>query len=620
MAAGSWSLAEELFARGDPGFVDELRRVHFADRLGDFAPRWFNDPRPFARQALLDYLSRPLNAYRHEPLVKRMFKLAEKAGDDALMGAFLVALDRTVRRARRTITRHKHQTFDSRAAAEAAVRAWAAEGYENAQINEWNRNVYAYAWKREPVVATPANTTMPRPPDQAHPRTARDPRTGAPMRVWPRTPASDAEVARFEQRFTLFSLPTRRYLRRRAWRYFRQIGKADPARYVKAATGFLPRYSDADTDSDIHLLDNWGLVHALFYHSPALACPAKGWEFADGRSLADLAPAPRFEGAWAADPPAVFDVLLAARSRAVRQWAIWMLRKHHAAWLASRPVDALLRLADHADPDLAALGFDLLERAPDLAAVPVDAWLARLDGDDLDKLQRLSGLLARRLDPERVSAADALRLAAHRSKPVAELGLHLLQRKVFTEADAPSLLPLVQAESEAVRPALVGWLRDTLAGFGPVRGKWVLEFLDSKHADVRAAGWAWLNESPLKDDPTLWHYLVESPYDDVRGPLVAELDRRVAGADPDAIRLLWATVLTNVARGGKHKPGVVARIVARLAQQPDEADRLLPLLAVAVRSVRGPEFRSGLAGVVGLAERRPDLVPTIRQRFPELAL
>src|SRR6476469_9928099 len=101
MAAGSWALAEELFARGDAGFVDELRRVHFADRLGDFAPRWYESPQPFARQALFDYLAWPLNAYRHEPLVKRLFKRAEAAGDDELMGAFLVAFDRTVRRARR---------------------------------------------------------------------------------------------------------------------------------------------------------------------------------------------------------------------------------------------------------------------------------------------------------------------------------------------------------------------------------------------------------------------------------------------------------------------------------------------------------------------------------------
>src|SRR4051812_31636842 len=109
MAAGSWSLAEELFAHGDAGFVDELRCVHDAGRLGDFAARWLADPRPFARAALFDYLSRPLNGYRHEPLVKRLFKLAEKAGDDELMGAFLVAFDRSFRRVRRTVTRYQHE-------------------------------------------------------------------------------------------------------------------------------------------------------------------------------------------------------------------------------------------------------------------------------------------------------------------------------------------------------------------------------------------------------------------------------------------------------------------------------------------------------------------------------
>src|SRR6185369_5836026 len=98
---------------------------------GDFAARWIGDSRPFARAALLDYLSRPLNCYRHEPLVKRLFKLAEKAGDDVLMGAFVAAFDRTIRRVRKTITRHKHGTFSSQAEAEAAVREWTAEGYEN---------------------------------------------------------------------------------------------------------------------------------------------------------------------------------------------------------------------------------------------------------------------------------------------------------------------------------------------------------------------------------------------------------------------------------------------------------------------------------------------------------
>jgi hypothetical protein len=603
MAVGSWSLAEELFARGDAGFVDELRRVHYADRLGDFAARWLTDGRPFARAALLDYLSRPLNCYRHEPLVKRLFKRAEAAGDDELMGAFLAAFDRTIRRARRTVTRYKGQMFPDQAAAEAAARAWEAEGYSPASINNWSDRFYAYASKREPVVVMPGNTVMPRPPQQ-------DWKKNQPLdedyRLW------------FERRHVLFSLPTRRYLRRRAWRYFRLLGKRDPARYVKAAAGFLTRYTDADTDLDIHLLDNWGLIHALFHDSPALVRPAKGWAFAPGRSFADLTPAPYLEAAWAVDPPAVFAVLLGARCRAVRQWAVWVLRKHHEGWLAEQPVTTLLKLADHPDPDLSALGFDLLEKAPDLAAVPVEEWLARLDGDDLEKLRRLSALLARRLDPARVASADALRLAGHRSRPVAELGLALLRRMVFTEADAAGLLALVQAESAAVRPALVGWLRDALAGFGPARPEWVLEFLDSKHADVRAAGWEWLSALPLRDDPAVWHRLIESPYDDVRGPLVAEVARRAGGADPDTVRLLWATVLLNVARGGRYKPCVVAQVVARLNENPSEADRLLPLLAVAVRSLRGPEFRAGLTGLVALAETRAELVPEIRQTFPEL--
>lgn len=167
MVAGSWSLAEELFARGDAGFLDELRRVHFAERLGDLAARWFADPRPFARAALLDYLARPLNCYRHEPLVKRLFKLAEGAGDDELMGAFLAAFDRTIRRVRKTVRWSKHGTFPSQAAAEVAVRAWEAEGYANANISSWSGRFYAYAWKQEPVVVTPGNTAMPRPPERA---------------------------------------------------------------------------------------------------------------------------------------------------------------------------------------------------------------------------------------------------------------------------------------------------------------------------------------------------------------------------------------------------------------------------------------------------------------------
>jgi hypothetical protein len=348
--------------------------------------------------------------------------------------------------------------------------------------------------------------------------------------------------------------------------------------------------------------------------------PAKGWDFAPERSLADVAPAPYRESAWASDASVLFAVLLGARCRAVRQWAVWMLRQHHANWLAAQPVATLLRLVDHPDPDLAALGFDLLEKAPDLSSVPIAEWLARLGSDDLEKLTRLSGLLSRRLDPERVATDDVLRLATHRSRPVAELGLSMLKRRSWSAADAATLLPLVQAESNAARPEIARWLQSTLEGFGTPRPEWVLEFIDSKHADVRASGLGWLTVSPVCDDATVWQRLIESPYDDVRETVLAELTRRAGAADPDSVRLLWVTVLLNVARGGRHKSGVIDQVVARLARHPDEADRLLPLLAVAVRSLRGPEFRAGLVGIVRLAEENAELAPAIRHKFPELQL
>ncbi|MFO0851811.1 MAG: hypothetical protein U0871_25085 [Gemmataceae bacterium] len=605
MAAGSWTLADELFARGNPAFVGELRRVHAPEQLGAFAARWLVDRRPFAREALLDYLSRPLNAYRHEPLVKRLFKLAEAAGDDELMGAFLVAFDRTVRRARRTINRCKYEGFASQAEAEAAVRRWEAEGFRAVGVYGSSGRHWAHATRPEERVVTPGNTVMPRPPEKQRKRAEQ-------VNDWMRD--------RLERKFLLFSLPTRRYLRRRAWRYFRKLGKADPKRYVAAAAGFLAKYRDADVESDIHLLDNWGLVHVLFHNCPALERPAKGWQFAEGKGLADLAFAPRLPDAWTAAPDRAFDLLLAARCRTVRLFAVWLLRTRHAEWLRQQPVGTLLKLADHPDPDVSAFGFDLLETAPDLSVLPVTEWLRRLDGDDLDKLTRLSALLQRRLDPDRVPTADAIRLAAHRSRPVAGLGLFLLRAKRFTEAVAVTLLPLVQAECEAVRPELVRWLQDVLSEFGPVRPEWLIEFLDSKHADVREFGWRWLTRSTVWDEPTLWPKLMESPYDDVRGSVADHLSAVIESTDADTLRLLWATMLLNIHRGGRRKPGVVRQIVERVGKRPGEAEQWLPLLAVAVRSLRGSEFRAGLSGVVTLGESHPELRPLIGRQFPELAM
>src|SRR5262249_15347029 len=174
---GSWVLAYELLERGDPGFVDEIRGIHEADRLGKFAPKWYGDQRPEARRLLFAYLDRPLNAIRHEPPVKRLFKLAEGAGDDAVIAPLPVLFDPSVRPVR---TRRYRYDWRTR-------RSW-----------------------QEEYLHVPGGSTMPRP-----------------------------DRIRWHDKYLtlrLFSVPTRNYLRRRAWRYFRKLGRKHPERYLKAIT------------------------------------------------------------------------------------------------------------------------------------------------------------------------------------------------------------------------------------------------------------------------------------------------------------------------------------------------------------------------------------------------
>jgi hypothetical protein len=600
MPGGSFALVEELFARGEAMFVAELRKVCDADRLGKFAAKWFADPRPAARQFLLQYLNLPLNVYRHEALVKRLFKLAEKANDDELMGAFLVAFDRSVRRVRRKRNRNRWENLANMTVAQQRLGEWEKEGFQG-QVMNYSGRFYVTASKTEEVVVLQVNP-MPRGKEW-----------------WKDGLPPDYVREAYAKRFILFSIPTRRYLRRRAWRYFRKIGKTNPERYRAAAVKYLKRYTDGDVDSDIHLLDNWGLVHTLFYHSPALIKPARGWDFAEGRSLAYLTPAPRFPDVWQASPASLFELLIEAPCRTVRQWAARLLAADHADWLARQPIASILKLIDHADPDVSLLGFQLLDRRDDLETIPVESWLKRLESDDLDRLEQLTAFLGRRLDPARVALSDAVRMASHRSLPVARLGLTMLRGgRSFSESDLPILLSLTQAECQTLRLELAHWLHESLLRIGATRAEWLLEFLDSKHAEIRSVGWNCFQESPLRDEPAIWQKLLESPYDDIRSLLVADLAERVKDASRDLVQFLWASVLLNIHRGSRYKPGIVSQVASRLAEHPDEADRLLPLLAIAVRSLRGPEFRAGLAGVVSLFEERSDLRPVIARQFPEL--
>src|SRR5262249_31362818 len=150
--------------------------------------------------------------------------------------------------------------FPNRQAAQAQLEQWRQEGVQT-NIYEWGNQVHVYKYWTEDAIVVPGGTTVWRPRgNQIH---------GI-------HPIDDRERKRLERSW-LFTPSTRKYLRRRAWRYFRKLGKFHPERYVPAVSAALKLYEDEDVATGLALIDNWGLMHILFHHSPAVKSERPGW-------------------------------------------------------------------------------------------------------------------------------------------------------------------------------------------------------------------------------------------------------------------------------------------------------------------------------------------------------
>lgn len=311
----SFLLVEELLATGDDRFVDAIRDFHVPGSLATLADKWKRDPRPWARQQILRYLDFPLDAPGHETVVKRFFKHAEENRDDELMAAFAVAFDRLVRRKRRVRWRYDWRTRQG--------------------------------WQEEALV-TPRDV-LPTPSPDA--------------KAGPVTPSFHPAWGPSDRRLRLFSFHTRYYLRRRAWRYFRRLGRQRPAEYPAAVAQMLNRYRDEDLAKGEHILDSWSLLHACFGESDVLSFGTSLVRLRKGRALRELAPAPAFPKLWQAPDAGrlLVGLLLDAQSRLVRVWAIGLLRANHAELLKRMPVTDIRRLLDHADDEVQLLGAEVLE-------------------------------------------------------------------------------------------------------------------------------------------------------------------------------------------------------------------------------------------------------------------
>ena len=553
---GSWTYVEELLEQGDPQFVAEIRRITDADRLGAFAARWYANRWLPARRLLLAYLDQPLNAFRHEALVKRLFKLAEQAGDDEVMGRFLVLFDRSIRRILKQQRRSTSILVATRERAQALANQWQKQGFTATYYSTHHAGYRVHRSWRADVMRSPEGTTMFRPTGSAAHRP---------------TPLAEDMRQRLASK-RLFSLDTRRYLRRRAWRYFRKLGREYPERYVPALAAALKCYRDEDVATGLALLDNWGLVHVLFHHSPVLLSKRTGWTLTPGRGLSELAPAPIYEALWKASPGALLGLLKEGRCRPVRQWAVHMIRRDHAGVLHSLSSEELLGLLGHEDPLVAGLAAEVLRSLPDLTVLGVDRLLALVEDPHPETLEIVCDLLADRLDGQRVTFAQAVRLAASRPLPAARLGFTWLQTKSpADEADCRTLLGLVEAKAEPLRVEMVRWVSSVLGTSPWFQSAWVLDYLDSRHPDVRAEGWNWLEgDRRVGEDVEVWRKLLESPYDDVRLRVIKALESRVKARDAsqridlgrlddELLRFVWASVLLNIHRGGRFKPLVVGQ-------------------------------------------------------------
>jgi hypothetical protein len=559
-------LIDEFFQAADERFVREVLESEDAARLKGLGPKWAADARPFAREALKRYLLEGgTDRNGHRALVKALFKHAEKAGDDELMGHFLVAFDRFEHR--RLVTRYSY---------------------------DWSSRTSTQLSELKPVKHL--------------------------LRRIPENKNALPWWARDNKRFTIV---TRRYLQRRAWRYFRKLSFKEPARYVRALTAALKLYPENAVSNAAQLVDAWGLMHALYGESKVLVRDVKGVRVGEGQALEKLEPAPYQSDLWKDRFDELLSLFTDARCNTVRQWAIKLLRRDHVAKMDKAPFVLVERLLRNPNEDAQLLGAELLAKVEGIESLKVSQWLSLLEVQNATAQGRIVELVRKHVAPSRLDLSQCVALAKSKLAPVASLGFEWAKgRPVKSESDLAALLPIAQAGVESVRKAGTEWLCSLLLlNEGASMHLHVRELLDSKFADVRAQALVLMQKDKRFGEATvLWAAMAESPWSDVREALVPQLEKREALFGADTLRSIWATSLLAIQRGGRAKQAVCTQLAHRVVEKPDEAEGLLPLLAIALRSVRAPERRAALAAVTRATLQAPKLRAAVERLLPELKL
>jgi hypothetical protein len=417
-----------------------------------------------------------------------------------------------------------------------------------------------------------------------------------------------------------FSLFTRAYLARRAYRYFRDIGGVDSKRYARRMLQALPLYDDAHIPEPPRLLDCWSLCHILYGTSKHLASSSRRVNLRDGHALADLQPAPAFAKAWRG--PRAFrglvEVVRTGKSWFVRAWALDFIERAHTKRFTT--VDSvlvrLLLASPHEEAQrLAAL---LIDHATGWAELALADWLELLAIDSPIAAPRIVALVEQHMRPDALDFAALVALAKSRLAPVALLGLRWAMERGLADEEALALAAtLTGAEVEAVRSGAVAWLAPLLEE--KKRSLVVRELVDSRFAPVRRRALELADHDTYRKEAMLHVAMAESPYGDVQDAFSKHLGDWQASLPEGSARQLWATLLMATRSGGRAKQRALRELTARLCERADDRAALLPLLAVLLRSVREPERRSALAALGRAAFTSPELRDEIARAIPELA-
>jgi hypothetical protein len=436
-------------------------------------------------------------------------------------------------------------------------------------------------------------------------------------------PELEQNFQKDEPKSLRFSRATRQYLERRAYRYFRRKAYREPAAYVRGILLALPHYRDEALVTPAQLLDAWGLVNALYGDVDALRRDPRGMALEHGASLADLVPMPRWPDAWKKGIhfDAMFAILAQGKSRTVRAWLARWLRAHHALRLAALDYAQVKPLLVSPHDEVQMLGGELFAKLEGLEKLTIAEWLELLAIENLDVVTAIATVIEKHVSPARLTLEQAVSLACAKTAPVARLGLAWARgKKIETDADLVAIAKITRAGVATVRDEGTQWAAAIVTSHPAARPEHLRDLADAPHADARAHALVAVAETPKLATPTLWFALTESPYPDVRDVVIDNAKKWRDEAAPKTLRHVWTSAMLSVHRGATAKQRVPKQIAERIASHPAEAEELLPILRVALRSVRPAERGAALAALARVLTSNAELRALAQRLVPELTV